>query len=376
MSRKQKKPSRIPMWLWAVICAVLGLAVVAGIVVFFVKMDYFREGFDLNAIPTNITQPVDTQDEPEEDQQEDTTEEQIEEEPVTDKKICTGLALSQEQVTMDEEGERIFLTAAVTPEDCDDEILYTSTDETVVTVSESGIITAVGPGEAQIIISCGTFSEVCEVTCTFGEEEKPEEETQEQTEETTEDSQTEEETTQTETQQEQPVVAPAALSTEDFTLFYPGEETYLSVKNVPEGAAVSYVSSNAGVVTVTNDGKVTAVGNGQATITVTVGETTLTCIARCNFDSTTEGGAPAKPAYTGPFALNYTDITFQFVGEVLNLKLTDSTGAVVTGLSWVTANGSVCTVSDGKVTALGSGYTTVSTTYNGTTYSCIIRTSF
>ena len=171
---------------------------------------------------------------------------------------------------------------------------------------------------------------------------------------------------------------PPSVTPDDFTLFYPGEEAQLTVKNVPDGAAVSFVSSNAAVVTVTDTGKVTAVGNGQATITVTVGGETLSVIARCNLNSTTEGGDTTTEAqsYTGPFALNHTDITFQFQGEKLTLKLRDANGKEVTGLSWVSGNGSVCSVSNGTATAMGRGETKVSTTYKGTTYSCIIRTAF
>lgn len=356
MRKRKKNPDRIPGWMWTLICIVLGIAVLIGLVAFVLQMGYFEEGFDLNAIPTNI----EATQEPEQ-----TQEPEVVEEP--EDLSCTDLVLSQEEIILEAAGDKLFLSAVVTPADCEDPVVYESTDEEVVTVSDSGMVTAVAPGQALILVSCGDLEQVCEVTCAF---ELPEEEQQEETEET-EEEEPEETEPEAETQAAAPEVTPS-----DFTLFYPGEEAFLTVKNAPEGAAVSYVSSNASVVTVSGDGKVTAVGNGQATITVTVGDVQLTSIARCNLESTTEGGTAGAQTYTGPFTLNYTDITFQFAGEKLNLSLTDANGTKVSGLSWVTGNGAVCTVSDGVVTALGSGYTTVSTTYNGTTYSCIIRTSF
>ena len=39
-AEKEKKDDRIPRWMWAVICAVLGLAVVIGFAYFLYSMDY------------------------------------------------------------------------------------------------------------------------------------------------------------------------------------------------------------------------------------------------------------------------------------------------------------------------------------------------
>lgn len=362
--KKQRDPDKIPGWLWACICGVLALAVLIGLVAFVISMGYFEEGFDLNAIPTNRTQeelPQEQEIYPYEKPEEKEPEEDLE------SGVCRELQLSQDEIILDEEGARFFLSAATVPVYTTDEIVFESADDTIATVGENGMITAVAPGETEIVVTCGDVSEVCKVVCDFEleivEEEEP-----------TDSEGTEENET---TEQEEETVLPPSVSPDDFTLFYPGEEAQLSVKNVPDGASVSYVSSNAAVVTVTNNGKVTAVGNGQATITVTVGDIALTVIARCNLNSTTEGGDTTETqAYTGPFALNYTDVTFQYQGEKLTLKLRDANGKEVTGLSWVSGNGGICSVSNGTATAMGSGETKVSTTYNGTTYSCIIRTAF
>lgn len=369
--KAQKKPNKLG---WAIACAVLGAAVLAGIVYFFSIMDFFDPDFDFNAIPTLIEQgneveedlTVQYQPEEEKESQEEVQEQVQEQEPAVDpnSKACTGLTISQSAVTLDEQGGKIFLTAVARPSDCEDEIVFTSTDETVATVTENGMITAVGPGVADIIVSCGTITQVCTITCEFEvSEPEPEEETPE--EETPEEDPDEE-------QNPEELPAPE-LDKTDFTLFYPGEKTTLTVKNAPEGAAISYVSSNTSVVTVDNEGNVTAEGDGDATITVTVGDVKLTCIARCRMDSTTEGGGTGS--YTGPFELSHTDVTLFSSGESFTLILVDSTGKTVSNVGWFASNGCV-SISGSSIKAVSTGQATVSCVYNGTTYSCIVRCSF
>lgn len=368
--RKQRDPDKIPGWLWACICGVLALAVLIGLIAFVIGMGYFEEGFDLNAIPTDRTQEEILQEQevypyekPEEDAPED-----------LEMGVCRELQISQDEITLDKEGAKFFLSAATVPAYTTDELVYESLDETVATVGANGMITAVAPGETEILVTCGDVSEVCKVVCAFEVDPDGEEAPTEP--DDTEDTEEPEDTDTAETEEEDPL--PPTVTPDDFTLFYPGEEAQLTVKNVPDGASVSYVSSNAAVVTVSGTGKVTAVGNGQATITVMVGDEKLSVVARCNLNSTTEGGdvTTEMQAYTGPFALNYTDVTFQYQGEKLTLKLRDANGKEVTGLNWVSGNGSVCSVAGGVATAMGRGETKVSTTYNGTTYSCIVRTAF
>lgn len=362
---KKEQKSRTPKWVWGVACGVLGVAVLAGIVYFFSLMDYFDPDFDFNAIPTLIEQGGEVEEDltiqqrPEEEETEAVQEEVPEVDP--NSKSCTGLTISQSAVTLDEQGGKIFLTAVARPSDCEDPIVYSSTDESVVTVSDSGMITAVGPGVADIVVSCGAITQVCTITCEFEvEEPEPEEEEPEPEEEEPTD------------EPEEELPAPT-LSTTDFTLFYPGEKTKLTVNNAPEGAAISYVSSNASVVTVDNNGNVTAVGDGDATITVTVGDVKLTCVARCRMDSTTEGGSTGS--YTGPFELSHSDVTLSYNGESFTLTLKDSTGKTVSGVGWFASNGAV-TISGNTIKGVSGGQATVSCVYNGTTYSCIVRCNF
>ena len=372
--KEQKKSSRLG---WGIACIVLGAAVLVGIGYFFSIMSFFEPGFDFNAIPTLIQQgevpeeDLSVRPRPEEEPEQEP--EEVPEEaqpaaPVVDpnSKACTGLTISQSAVTMDEQGGRIFLTAVARPSSCEDEIIFRSTDESVVTVTENGMITAVAPGVADIIVSCGTITQVCTITCDFevvSEEEEPKE--QEPEEQEPEDQKPDE-------QEPEEDNAPA-LDKTDFTLFYPGEKTKLVVNNAPEGAAVSYVSSNTKVVTVDANGNVTAEGDGDATITVTVGDVQLTCIARCRLDSSAEGGVTGS--FTGPFKLSHEDVTLFSSGETFQLSLIDANGKAVTNLTWTATNGCV-TISGSTIKAAATGQTTVSCVYDGTTYKCIVRCNF
>lgn len=371
---QKKKPERTPKGLWLVICIVLGAAVLAGFMYFLYIMGLFAKQDAVIQEQENLPEynyeeqqpsvPVDGVETDEMEENETQT-------PVLpDLVTCTGLTISQDEVIIDELGGRLFLTAVARPSDCEEPIEFASSDDSVVTVNENGLITATGPGDAQIIVSCGSQVKFCIVHCEF-EVDEPEQD--EEIEETTPDE---------EEEGEDKPADPPSLNKVDFTLFYPGEEAELTVKNVPEGAAVSYVSSNAAVASVSSTGTVTAEGNGTATITVTVGDVKLTCIVRCNLESTTEDGTTGS--YTGPFTvsteygkLNANDLTMSRSGETCTLSLVDASGKKVTGLSWTSANGSVCTITaDGKLKAVGSGTTSVSVIYGGKTYKVTIRCSF
>lgn len=357
----QKKQNKLG---WGIACIVLGAAVLAGIVYFFSLMDFFDPDFDFNAIPTliesgnEVQEDVSVQPRPEKEPESEEAPEEVPQEPEVDvnSKACTGLTISQNAVTLDEQGGKIFLTAVARPSDCEDPIEFTSSDPSIATVTENGMITAVGPGEADIIVTCGTVVQLCTITCAF--EVEPEED--------------EPENTHPEGETGEVTAAPE-LDKVDFTLFYPGEKTKLEVKNAPEGASITYVSSNTAVVTVDNNGNVTAEGDGDATITVTVGDVKLTCIARCRMDSTTEGGSTGS--YTGPFKLSHEDVTLFSSGESFTLTLVDSTGKTVSNVGWFASNGCV-SISGNTIKAAATGQATVSCVYEGTTYQCIVRCSF
>lgn len=369
------REDRIPRWMWAMICCVLGLALVIGLVYFCYSMGLFK-GKEPDPDQTQLQNPFEEEQPqlPGESYPEEYPEEENNEQNYTGVP-CTSVTLNLTQVVLDEEGSSIFLTAVAKPNDTTDVIVYSSTDESVVTVSHTGLVTAVGPGEAEILATCGSIVERCSVKCDFEEEQPPVETDPD------EDQPDEKDPDEKDPDEDQPAKE-IKLSTTDFTLFSPGEKTTLKVIDAPNGANITFSSSNTKVVTVTNMGLVTAVGSGTATITVTVDDVKLTCTARCKLDGSSENNGGEAEVRPGPFRLvneygTEGDATLVRSGETCVLMLLDGNGEEVEGLSWSTSNSGVATVSaSGKVTAVGKGQCTISTVYNGVTYKYIIRCNF
>ena len=108
--------------------------------------------------------------------------------------------------------------------------------------------------------------------------------------------------------------------------------------------------------------------SGTTTVTVQTMGQTLECVVRCSLN-----GAGADGEETGCTLSNY-DVTMGYKGEYFRLTLKDPEGKTITGLVWTSGDTSVCTVDEkGVVTYVAKGTTVVSTTYEGTTYECIVR---
>lgn len=81
----------------------------------------------------------------------------------TDEKPCTEITLDQSAITATELGDTT-LTATVTPADTTDDVIWTTSDASVATVS-NGVVSVVGLGTATITATCGAQSATCTVTC-------------------------------------------------------------------------------------------------------------------------------------------------------------------------------------------------------------------
>lgn len=135
--------------------------------------------------------------------------------------------------------------ATVVPEDATDVVIeYVSSDEAIATVDNTGYITAVAAGEADItasVVDTG-LAATCHVIVT-------------------------------------PAIESLDISKSSMTM-KPGATNTLSVTVSPEVANISgmtWTSSDEAVATVDQEGNVTAVADGTATITATIGETTASC---------------------------------------------------------------------------------------------------
>ena len=76
---------------------------------------------------------------------------------------ATAISLDKTELTMNK-GTSEALVFNITPEDFTDTITWKSSDETVVTVSDRGVVKAIGLGEATVTVTVGSKSANCEIS--------------------------------------------------------------------------------------------------------------------------------------------------------------------------------------------------------------------
>lgn len=169
----------------------------------------------------------------------------------------THLTLSAQTLRFSAPGETAALEYSIAPADSVQTVTFESSDKTVASVGELGVVTAVGEGSAVITVRCGETSATCTVECSFTAE----------------------------SEQDTALVLPDGLqlSKTDITFFNPKESIYLHAENLPNGVEIVWSSSDESVATVESNGHVVAVGAGTCNITATAGQYSASCIVRCNF---------------------------------------------------------------------------------------------
>lgn len=216
------------------------------------------------------------------------------------------------------------------------EFSWTSSDESVVTVDQGGLVTAVSNGVAVVTASVGGVSGVAEVTVSQ---------------------------------------SPSALEVEptEVVLKSLGAEEHLEVTprdangNAVPDVAVEWSSSDEGVVVVDEGGVVTAVSNGVATVTAAVGSVVRSVVVTVVQEV---AGVLVTPS----------SATLAAVGDVVQLSaevLDDNGNPVVGGaVTWSSSDESVVTVDQaGLVTAVGDGSATVAAVAGGVTGSAQVVVS-
>lgn len=187
--------------------------------------------------------------------------------------LCEDLYLDVQRIVFSEANESRMLYVTTWPSNVTEEITYESSDESIITVSKNGKITAVAPGEAWVTVTCGDVSVNCDVECAF-ELETTADTTDETTEETTEAIE----------------VDLIMDHYKDFTMFYKGESYIIYADSIP-ASSITWTSSNESICTVEN-GKVVAAGNSRGepvTITAEYNGQKETCIVRTNFSNSNSG---------------------------------------------------------------------------------------
>lgn len=145
-------------------------------------------------------------------------------------------------------GKTKQLTTAVAPADTTDDtaVIWSSSNPAAVSVDETGLVTAVGEGEAEITAVCGNFKDTCKVSVDI------------------------------------PVTS-VKLNKTDMTL-EKGDSQHLTAKVEPDNTthdrAVRWSTENSSVAVVDDSGRVTAVGPGETRITASCGGMAASCSVR------------------------------------------------------------------------------------------------
>lgn len=271
-------------------------------------------------------------------------------------KPCTSLRLSVPTIEFTNAGDSIYIKVTKDPVDTTDVLEFSSSNVNVATVDANGKVTAVGPGNATITVTCGTAKAMCTVVCNLETE---------STTETTEATEPEETTAPT-----TPVTF--ELNREDFTLFAKGETWRLYNGDIPADQ-IKWSSDDETVATI-DKGVVTAVGPGVTYVRGEYAGVKRSCKVICRFPSTEEPTVPdetTEPDEQVQCIISHSDVTIA-IGESFDLTLRNPDGSPAF-VTWTVADSSICSVSNNRITGKASGKTTVSATYNGVTYTCIVR---
>ena len=154
-----------------------------------------------------------------------------------------GISLNHDAKTFTKAGETLQLTTTIYPDSATNKtVTWKSSDKTVATVDESGLVTAVGNGTADITATTedGNFKATCQVTVEIPE-------------------------------------LTLSLDKSELTLTQTEEQQKLTATVSDPEEKVTWLSSDPFVATVTRDGTVTAIANGTATITASAGDKTVSC---------------------------------------------------------------------------------------------------
>ncbi len=231
----------------------------------------------------------------------------------------TGVSLNTNSLTL-EEGGTATLTATITPSNATDQnVTWSSDNESVATVDQNGRVTAVAQGGATITAAVDGKSAKCSVTVNAAA----------------------------------PVPVTSVSLDKTSLGLTEGDTETLTATVEPSDATnknVTWSTSDASIATVT-DGVVTAVAPGTATITVTTVDQSKT--ATCTVTVTVP--------VTG-VTLNKTR-TSLYVGDTETLTATVAPdNATNQAVTWTSSNPSVATVKNGVVTAVAPGIAVITAT--------------
>ncbi len=243
----------------------------------------------------------------------------------------TGVSVNPQEISL-EISSSSQITAEVSPSDASDTSLsWQSSDENVVTVSSSGLVTAVAEGTATVTVTTTDGAYTAETTINVS----------------------------------QPIIEVTGVSLSPSTIgITVGETSTLTAEVSPSDASdtsLSWQSSDENVATVSSSGLVTGIAEGTATVTVTTTDGSYTAETTINISQPIieVTGVSLSPSNIG--------IT---VGETSTLTAEVSpSDASDTSLSWQSSDENVATVSsNGLVTGIAEGTAIVTVTTTDGSY--------
>ena len=266
--------------------------------------------------------------------------------PAENVEVQAVFGLSVTSITLDKTelslytGDSETLTATIEPDNATNQnVTWSSSDETIATVDNNGTVTAVGAGEATITVTTenGCKTATCIVTVTV------------------------------------PVTG-VTLEPTSLSLFT-GDTAPLTATVQPSDATnqnVTWSSDKPEVATVDN-GKVTAVGAGEATITATAGGITATCVVHVRKPATVEPSGSTNLSFTTDRDEFSLTATVHAQGNDLNPKdgswtwtVADADVVALSGSpTWRSQSYSI---SRQAFTIEGTGTTTITAIYDDGTY--------
>ena len=244
---------------------------------------------------------------------------------------CVALRLEKTLFQLTDAIPTAQIQVTASPDNTTDSIRFVSDNPAVVTVSETGLITAVASGNATVTITCGNAKIQCVVVVSRTAATDPSQATDAT--EATQPTQTDP-TAPTETQ---PPVAAFTLDTYDVTMRNP-DESFRFYPSV-DASLITWSSDNTEVAVVDEKGRVTAVGVGITIIRAQYKEQERECIIRNTW-----------------LVLDASAITLE-VGKTD--RIDDTSVIPSSNVKWTTSDSSVVTVKDGVLTAVAPGTATV-----------------
>lgn len=262
-------------------------------------------------------------------------------EPSVTEIACQEIELENTAVTIEQIGDSVVLKPKLVPVNTTDICTYYTANDAIVTVNTEGVVTAINSGEAIVTITCGSVSAECRVIV-------PE-----------------------------PAV-PFALSRTEVTFTEAGEACLLYEGSIPLDEIIWATDDE--TIAYVEDARVIAAGSGTTTVYASYNSQIVSCMVYCDFEEETIAPTEATYPDNGPYQLrniygySNSDVTIR-VGESFNLVLQDKNGDTVKGVVWSVTGGDCCTVTDGKVVGEKTGQAKVVATYNGESFTCIVRVS-